>query len=64
MSACFKDNVRARRLNAEGVYEAVSNRGEEPFRAQQRLYQEACDLYSAFTNPKATVFKAIRGESA
>lgn len=59
----FRDNVKARRLNADGQYEPVAAEGP-PFRAQEVLYREACDMYAAFANPKATVFKAHRGESA
>ncbi len=64
MDACFNDSVRARKLNSEGIYQPVIAVDGERIRAQEQLYQEACDLYSAFTNPKATVFKALRGETA
>ena len=56
----FDDNVRSSRLNSEGQYETAIASGKS-FRAQEYLYQQACDQYSAFANPKATVFKAHRG---
>ena len=60
----FKDNVRASVLKADGTYSLDETAGNEPFRVQEYLFQQACDMYSAFSNPKATVFKAHRGESA
>ena len=57
----FEDNVRARRLNADGAYEGVPVGGKPRFRSQEFLYQQACDQYAAFADPKATVFKAHRG---
>ena len=63
LTGYFKDNVRANRLTADGEYVPVATDGE-PFRIQQHLYQQVCDQYAAFANPKATVFKAHRGESA
>ena len=62
----FKDNVRAIQLHADGTYKPVARKKkkQKEFRVQEHLYQEACDIYAAFANPKATVFKAIRGESA
>jgi polyphosphate kinase len=42
LSAMFRDNVKARRLGPDGVYRrAHPARGEEPFRAQLYLYEEA-----------------------
>ncbi len=61
----FEDNVKSRWLDSEGNYREIRRRpNQEPFRSQYVLYQEACDMYLAFTNPKATVFKAHRGETA
>ena len=60
LSCYFDDNVRASRLNAEGQYEPAAA-SSKAFRAQEYLYQQASDQYSAFANPKATVFKAHRG---
>lgn len=60
----FDDNVKASVLNADGTYSPIEADGKNPFRVQEFLYQQACEMYSAFSNPKATVFKAHRGESA
>ena len=62
----FKDNVRAIQLHADGTYKPIrrKKKKQKEYRVQEQLYQEACDMYAAFANPKATVFKAIRGESA
>jgi polyphosphate kinase len=41
MDFMFQDNVKARRLTAEGSYRRRRPaRGEEPFRAQMRLYEQ------------------------
>jgi len=42
LDACFQDNVKARRLRSDDTYRrAAPARGEEPFRAQLRLYEDA-----------------------
>ena len=42
LDAMFSDNVKARRLMPDGSYKRLRpNKGEEPFRAQVRLYREA-----------------------
>ncbi|MGE3957667.1 MAG: polyphosphate kinase 1 [Vicinamibacterales bacterium] len=42
LRAMFRDNVKARRLRADGTYErVVAGPGEEPFRVQQVLADEA-----------------------
>jgi polyphosphate kinase len=42
LNAMFRDNVKARQLGADGAYRRKRpGRGEEPFRAQQFLYEEA-----------------------
>ncbi len=63
LKAYFRDTVRARVLQSDGSYVSRES-SDPPFRVQEYLYQQACDAYSAFANPKATVFKALRGESA
>ncbi len=65
LAAYFKDNVRAKRLDSSGAYSPVEQTmPADRFRVQEHLYQEAHDLFAAYSNPKATVFRAIRGESA
>ena len=42
LDAMFQDNVKARRLQADGTYRRRRPaKGEEPFRVQVYLYQEA-----------------------
>ena len=42
LDAMFQDNVKARRLQADGSYKRRRPaKGEEPFRAQIELYREA-----------------------
>ena len=60
----FEDNVRATELAGDGSYLPVDSKKPDPFRVQEFLYEQACDQYTAFSNPKATLFKAHRGESA
>ena len=60
----FADNVKAKHLQTDGTYVSVEPGKAARLRAQEHLYREACDTYSAFSDPKATVFKARRGESA
>ena len=62
LNTYFSDNCHASRLMPDGQYvrkQAKKNR--TPFRAQESLYREASELMAAFSNPKATVFKAHRG---
>ena len=61
----FKDNVKARELKKDVSYRPVKRRKKEPvFRSQQYLYDDARQLFAAYTNPRTTVFKPRRGESA
>ncbi len=61
----FQDNVKARRLLSDGSYEPVKRaKGQPPFRSQEQLYEEACEMFAAHANPRTTVFKPHRGESA
>jgi polyphosphate kinase len=42
LNAMFRDNVKARTLGSDGVYRRRKrDRGEEPFRVQQYLYEDA-----------------------
>ena len=60
LRSCFQDNIKSRYLDAEGNYHPNSSANQKPYRMQETLYKEACDTFSAVTNPKATVFKARR----
>jgi polyphosphate kinase len=65
LESYFQDNVKARLLLPNGTYEQVQRaKGQPPFRSQQQLYDEACELFAAHANPRTTVFKPHRGESA
>ncbi len=61
----FRDNVKSRKLMNDGSYRPVKrSKKEEPFRCQEHLYNNAHEMFTAFTNPRTTVFKPRRGESA
>lgn len=61
----FQDNVKARLLRPDGGYEHLKRaKGQPPFRSQEQLYEEACEMFAAYANPRTTVFKPHRGESA
>jgi polyphosphate kinase len=57
LNAMFRDNVKARRLGPDGVYRRRKReRGEETFRAQQYLYEDAHRRHAqARTTPVAFV---------
>ncbi|MBB72967.1 MAG: polyphosphate kinase 1 [Planctomycetaceae bacterium] len=56
----FRDNVKARRLQPNGTYEAVSAGSQlGPVRSQEVLYQEACELAAA-REFRPTVFEPHR----
>jgi polyphosphate kinase len=57
LNAMFRDNVKARYLAADGAYRRRRrDRGEEPFRVQQYLYEEAQRQHAqAKTTPIAFV---------
>jgi polyphosphate kinase len=58
----FDDNVASKRLTSTGTYQPVDS-SATPFRVQEYLYEQACDWYQVFANPKATVFRAHRGDA-
>ncbi len=61
----FRDNTKARQLRENGTYRNVKrSKGDTPFRAQEFLYNEACEIFAAQTNPRTTVFRPHRGETA
>jgi len=57
----FRDNVKARRLRADGAYERVAPRpGEKPFRSQAELYRRACAAARRDEAAPADVFQPLR----
>ncbi len=59
----FDDNVMAMELQSNGSYEPVVRKKKKPeFRCQEHLYEEACKIHAAQSNPKTTVFQPHRGE--
>ena len=63
LKSYFDDNVGATELQVDGSYEAVMKKKKKgEFRSQQHLYDEACQIYAAHTNPKTTVFEPHRSD--
>ena len=63
LKSYFDDNVAATELQVDGTYvPVVKKKKKGEFRCQQHLYDEACQIYAAHTNPKTTVFEPHRGE--
>ncbi len=64
LNSYFDDNVRATELRSDGEYVQVTRKKKKPeFRAQQHLFEEACQLHAAHTDPKTTVFQPHRAEN-
>jgi len=58
LRAMFRDNVKARRLGADGIYRRVDRLPEEPpFRVQQHLYEEAQRLAALTQERTGIVFR-------
>jgi polyphosphate kinase len=64
LDACFADNVKARRLLADGTHQRVSSDGAEPFRAQERLYEECRAAVKAAERERLTMFEPHQREGA
>lgn len=58
----FSDNVKARRLLADGTHERLQPGDNEPVRAQQRLFEDAVQAVEAAKRERATVFEPHRPE--
>ena len=64
LQAYFDDNVSATELQTDGSYTPVSKKKKKAsFRSQEHLYNEACQIHTAHTNPRTTVFQPHRGEA-
>ena len=64
LSAYFQDNVKARRLLADGRHERVAAEGREPFRAQEALYEQCRAAVKAAENERVTTFQPHRADGA
>ena len=59
----FEDNVMAMELQSNGDYEPVVRKKKKPeFRCQKHLFEEACKIHAARSNPKTTVFQPHRAD--
>lgn len=64
LGAYFDDNCRATELHTDGSYDQVPKKKKKPLlRSQAHLYEEACQIHTAHTNPRTTVFQPRRGLS-
>jgi polyphosphate kinase len=60
LDALFQDNVKARRLQADGTYKRRRpEKGEEPFRAQLHLHREAQRLVSRARSAAGVVLEPL-----
>jgi polyphosphate kinase len=65
LDAMFEDNVKARRLQPDGSYKRKkAARGEEPFRAQVRLYQDALRSFQKAAAASGVVLEPIATPAA
>ncbi len=65
LKSYFDDNVSATELQSDGAYVPVLARKKKgSFRSQEHLFQEACQIHAAHTNPKTTVFQPHRAEQS
>jgi polyphosphate kinase len=57
----FKDNVKSRRLLPDGSYQRLNTGpGRRPFRSQEVLYRQTCDLLREERQARRTVFEPHR----
>ncbi|MGL5097090.1 MAG: polyphosphate kinase 1, partial [Planctomycetia bacterium] len=60
----FQDNVKARRLTANGSYERATPNGHKPIRCQELLYRQAADAIQSVEQSRRTVFEPHRAAGA
>jgi polyphosphate kinase len=60
----FDDNVKARRLTADGAYKPVKPGRKKPYRSQLALYEEAVRLVKQAERAQQTTFEPHRAPSA
>lgn len=64
LNSYFDDNVKARRLAADGAYKPVKPGRKKPYRSQQILYEEAVKLVKQAERSEQTVFEPHRAPGA
>lgn len=63
LKSYFDDTAAATELDSNGQYiPVVRKKKKDEFRSQQHLYDEACQIHAAHSNPRTTVFEPHRGE--
>lgn len=60
----FRDNVKARRLRADGSYDQPSPKSAAPFRSQEVLFLESCEAVHQAALSQQTVFIPHRAPDA
>jgi polyphosphate kinase len=60
LESYFEDNVKARRLNADGSYSRVKQGKNAPHRAQEVLFRETCEIGRLAENSRRTTFEPHR----
>ena len=62
LKSYFDDNFSAMELQTDGTYQPVVKKKKKGAnRSQKNLYDEACQLQAAHSNPQSTVFEPVRG---
>jgi polyphosphate kinase len=64
LNSYFDDNIKARRLAADGAYKPVKPGRRKPQRSQQTLYEEAVKLVKQAERSEQTVFEPHRAPGA
>lgn len=57
LNTCFQDNVKGRRMLANGLHERITPAGKPPLRSQQVLFEEAREAIQSAQRQRATVFE-------
>lgn len=62
LKSYFDDNFSGMELQTDGTYQPVVKKKKKGLvRSQKNLYDEACQLHAAHSNPQSTVFDPVRG---
>ncbi|MDP6057522.1 MAG: RNA degradosome polyphosphate kinase, partial [Pirellulaceae bacterium] len=64
LDTCFRDNVKARRLLADGSYELPSHGNAAPIRSQEVLFQESREAVRQAALEQRTTFEPHRAPNA
>ena len=60
LESYFDDNVKARRLNSDGSYSRVKQGKNSPYRVQEVLFRETCEIGRLAENSRRTAFEPHR----